>query len=122
MEKIKSHLTTAYLMFVFEFADPSSVKLKQDLDIDIGRLFDSQRKFDFIKRKIGREELKKAIGLHLGKFQSSSGLDHDALLLALAKNRGVYTRYLGKDKVTLLKLIASLLKDLAPPKRGLLSA
>lgn len=117
-DKIKTHLTTAYMMFVFDFADPSQVSSQAD----VKDLFESQKSADKAKRTHGRDGFRKLLSLHFNQFQTKGALDHDSLKSALIRNKKVYLRHLGKDKVTFLLLIVTLLKDLDyhPPKRGLL--
>ncbi len=119
-DKIKTHLTTAYMMFVFDFHDPSLVEM--ELNFDIAKLFDSQRTADKAKKLWGKDGFKKILSLYFNQFQASHGLDIEALSLTLTGNKKTLLRHLGKDKITFLNLIVTLMRDanLTTPKRGLL--
>lgn len=120
MDKIKSQLTTAFMMFVFDFADPSQVKTTPPCKIQ--DLFNSQKNADKAKRVLGKGDFDKVLSLYFNQYQSKGGIDHDALSDSLAKNKKVMLRHIGRDKVNFLVLVACLLKNLdqPAPKRGLL--
>lgn len=119
-DKIKTQLTTAYMMFVFDFADPSLVEL--DLSFEIATLFDTQKLADKTKKIFGRDGFKKILSLYFNQYQTGIGLDVDSLSDSLVRNKKTLTRHLGKDKVTFLALIVTLMRSLdhQAPKRGLL--
>lgn len=120
VEKIKTHLTTAYMMFVFDFHDPSSVDL--EINFDIALLFDNQKSADSAKKLWGKNGFKKLLSLYFNRYQTGHGLDVDALSETVTRNKKVLLRHLGKDKVAFLVLIVTLFRamDFNAPKRGLL--
>lgn len=122
-EQIKTQLTTAYMMFVFDFSDPSQIdKDHFTKSINLEELFDTQRTADKAKRLWGKDGFKKLMSLYFNRYQTNKGLDFDALEASIVKNRKVFLRHLGKDKIAFLLLIVTLLKALesTPTKRGLL--
>lgn len=119
-DQIKTHLTTAYMMFVFEFHDPSSVDLGP---VTVESLFDTQKTADKAKRQHGRDGFRKLLSLYFNQYQKSHGLDIEALDQTLTRNKKVFYRHIGRDKFTFLCLIVTLLKAIEEPKpkrRGLL--
>ncbi len=123
-EQIKTQLTTAYMMFVFDFSDPSSIdKDHFTKSINLEELFDTQRTADKAKRLWGKDGFKKLMSLYFNRYQTSKGLDFDALETSIIKNKKVFLRHLGKDKINYLILITTMLKSLesTTPRRGLLS-
>ncbi len=119
-DKIKSNVTTAYMLFIFEFADPSQVRV--DIKIPIESLFDSQKSADKMKSSLGRDGFNNALALYFNQFQTQTGVDCYGLETAIAKNKKVLIRHLGKDKVAYLSLIVNILKSLETPRRGLLAS
>lgn len=124
IDKIKSNLTNSYLMFVFEFADPSTVN-EQELSAFIGcpviEIFKSQRAADRSKKVLGKASFGKALVCYFGQFQSSDGVDFRRLGHELTKNRKVFLRHLGKDKVNYLSLLIKINESIEPQRRGLLA-
>lgn len=118
MEKTKTHLTTAYMMFIFDFADPSQAQI----DMDIRDLFSSQRNADQAKKKLGKDGFKKALSLYFNKFQTKHGLDFRSLEDEIISNKKVFLRHLGRDKINFLLLITTVMRDIETPvqKKGLL--
>lgn len=124
-EQIKTQITTSYMMFVFEFADPSSIdeeKLTDDIRCNLNEIFSSQKNADRAKRILGKDNFSKLLSVYFNKFQSGGDLNFIGLEDAIAKNKKVMMRHLGRDKVTFLNLIVTLMKalELEPNKKGLL--
>lgn len=122
-DKTKSTLTTAYMMFVFEFADPSSIDekaLKEKLGYSPLDIFHSQRRADSAKQLLGRKEFASLLALYFGQFQTRDGFNYESLDQAISDKRKVFERHLGKDKLKLLSVIIQTMKSLEKPKRGLL--
>lgn len=124
-DKIKTHLTTAYMMFVFDFADPSQLdqaKILNSLTVPLNELFHTQKASDKAKKLWGRDGFRKVLCLYFNRFQTPQGLNIEALEQSLVDNKKVLLRHLGKDKVTFLGLIVTLMKASEQPsiKRGLL--
>lgn len=122
-DKIKSNLTTSYLMFVFDFSDPSDVKrdgIEKEIKFPIEEVFDSQKKCDVAREKLGKDGFNKMLSVYFAGYQTSDGFDFESLSRELKKNRKVFLRFLGKDKVTILNLLVSTMETLKEPKKGLL--
>lgn len=112
-EKIKSSLNTSYMLFCFEMGDPSSFNkesLLKTLVFPLDEIFDSQKKCDQAKSKLGKSEFQKVLSLYFSSFQSSDGLDVKGLEAELKQNKPVMLRHLGKDKMAYLQLILSTFK------------
>lgn len=125
IDKIKSNLTNSYLMFIFDFADPSSVssqELCEFLECPIIEIFKSQRAADKSKKKLGKAGFSKALVCYFNQFQTLDGVDFKSLEGELTQNRKVFLRHLGKDKVNYLNLLIKISESIEPQKRGLLSA
>jgi hypothetical protein len=126
-EKIKSSLSTNFMLFCFEWADPASIdkpQLEKTLSFHVEQLFDSQKKADQAK-KLGRQIFGQAVSLYFSKFQNSDGIDQAALGKAITMHKKVMQRHLGKETMRYLQLISSLVDaqpEIAQIKRGLLYA
>lgn len=124
VDKIKSNLTTAYMLFIFDFADPSdfdSESIKDRLSCPLKELFNTQKSVDRAKKDFTKEDFSKLLGLFFSQYQTSDGLDYKRLSKDLTDHKKQYLRHLGKDKLNYLSLLTSLMKILEPvPKRGLL--
>ena len=113
IEKIKSSLNTSYMLFCFEMGDPSSINkesLVKSLSFPLDEIFDSQKKCDQAKSKLGKSEFQKVLSLYFASFQSSDGLDINGLESEIKANKPVMLRHLGKDKLAFLQLILSTFK------------
>lgn len=124
-DKIRTQLTTAYMMFIFDLADPSMVdkeRVISSLPVPLEELFDAQKSADKAKKLWGRDGFRKVLSLYFNQFQTNRGLDIEALESTLLRNKKVFLRHLGKTNVTFLSLIVSVLKamDVPSPQRGLL--
>lgn len=122
-EKIKSTLTSSYLMFVFDFADPSAVQkdeLKESVGFDPCQLFKSQKQADKAKKVLGKSGFPKILVCYFNQFQSQDGVDFRALDSDLSKYRKVFLRHLGKDKVNYLNLLILISQSCEQKKKGLL--
>ncbi len=123
-DKIKSNITTSYMLFVFDFGDPSSVD-KSQIEVEIkgpvSEVFSSQKKTDSAKKTLGKSGFDKMLSIYFSSFQTQDGLKYDSLENELLKNKKVFLRHLGKDKLNFLNLIVSVMKAGAgESKRGLL--
>lgn len=120
-DKIKSKITTSYMLFVFEFGDPSSVdkiNIEKQIEFPVMELFSSQKKTDSAKKLLGRDGFNKMLSVYFSDFQTQEGFDYSRLEDELKKNRKVFLRHLGKDKLNYLVLLISVMAAL--PKKGLL--
>jgi hypothetical protein len=125
IDKIKSNLTNHYLMFVFDFADPTSVNAKEIAEFigcPIVEMFKSQRTADKSKKVLGRAGFGKALVCYFNEFQGRDGVDFKRLEQELTENRKVFLRHLGKDKVNYLTLLISVNESIEPKRRGLLAS
>ncbi len=124
-DKIKSNLTTSYMLFVFDFGDPSNVNkesLEKQIECPIVDVFSSQKKTDNAKKVLGKENFNKLLAAYFSQFQTQDGFNYKTLGEELVKNRKVFIRHLGKDKCSILALLVKVMEALGEPKRGLLSA
>lgn len=124
-DKLKASLTNSYLMFIFDFADPSTVdkdEVLKCIECPVIDIFKSQKQADKAKKMLGKQGFGKALVLYFGQFQSHDGVDFKRLESELSTNRKVFQRHLGKDKVNYLGLMISVSNAVEPKKRGLLSA
>lgn len=125
-DKIKSQLTTAYMMFIFEFHDPLGVDkdaLETKMPCKVDEIFSSQRNCDRSKRKL-QDDFPKALCLYFKKYQTIDGVDVIALQVELDTHGKTMKRHLGKDKMVHLRLIINLMRTLNEKpiiKGGLLS-
>jgi len=122
-DKIKSNITTCYMLFVFDFGDPSSVdrsQIESEIKGPVSEVFSSQKKTDFAKKTLGKAGFDKMLSLYFSSFQTQDGLKYKSLEDELVKNKKVFMRHLGKDKVNYLNLIVNVLKAGASESKGLL--
>jgi len=123
IDKIKSNLTNHYLMFIFDFGDPASVKqdeLAKELGCAVADVFKTQRQADKAKKVLGKSGFEKMLVVYFNQFQSRDGINFKKLESELKQNRKVLLRHLGKDKVNYLNLMISVSGSLEGKKRGLL--
>lgn len=123
-ERIKSNLTNAYLMFILDFADPSSLdkaKMEEEIKCKIEDVFKAQKTADRAKR-ILKARFASLLALYFSQFSGKSGLDYVRLDEEILKNKKHLLRHLGKDKVAYIQLVVGLMKSLdqGQPKKGLL--
>ncbi len=124
-DKIKSKITTSYMLFVFDFADPSSVnkaEIEKSIECPILEVFSSQKKVDHAKKLLGKEGFNKMLSLYFSSFQTQEGFDFAGLESELKKNKKVFLRHLGKDKIQFLTLLIGVMSALLEPKKGLLAS
>lgn len=124
IEKIKSSITSSFLNFLFDYADPSLVNkdaISKALGFPIEELFSTQKRADQAKT-LGRETFNKSVSAYFSRFQNSDGVDHKKLGQEIVKNKKILIRHLGKDKLIYLQLIVSVLgaEPEMQKKRGLL--
>lgn len=125
-DKIKSQLTTAYMMFIFDFHNPLDVNqsaLEERMPCKINEVFSSQRNSDRSKRKL-QDDFPKALSLYFKQYQTIDGVNVIALNEAMDVNNRTMQRHLGKDKMVHLRLIVNLIRALDEKprlKKGLLS-
>lgn len=123
MTKIKSHLTTSFLMFTMEFADPSTTdkaKIESEMGFPIADVFNSQRLADKAKKVLTKDQFAKMLGLYFHAFNNAEGLDYARLEHEMHKNKKHMLRHLGKDKIAYLELIASLTRLSGSVRKGLI--
>lgn len=123
IEKIKSTLTSSYLLFVFDFAEPTSVdkgELSKSLGFEADEIFKCQKNADKAKKVLGKDGFSKALVCYFNQFQSKDGVDFKSLDSDLHRHRKVITRHLGKDKVNYLNLLVSIANASDTKRRGLL--
>lgn len=128
-DQINSHITTAYTMLVFDFADPegaNKTQIEEHARCPIVELFDKQKSADRAKRFM-KDDFKTALAVYFGQFQTTTGFDHKALKAKLDAHERVFLRHLGKERVQYIRLlisVAELLAENAQPRilkpRGLL--
>lgn len=131
-EQMKSNLTTAYMMFIFDFADPSSIdkeKLTGKLSVPLTDLFKAQRPLDKAKKDLGPDQFAQLLSLYFNQFMKSDGVQSDEILKIVKEHEKIFVRHIGKDKLNYLRLISTLFQGLAEvpkaqvnqaKKRGLL--
>ncbi len=122
-DKIKSSLTTSYMMFVFDFSDPSCIdksSLEKEMKFPVKEVFDSQKKADHARERLGKDGFNKVLCLYFASFQNQEGFNHELLAKELNAHRKLFLRFLGKDKVNFISLLVGTMADLKEPKKGLL--
>ena len=122
-DKIKSNVTTSYMLFVFDFSDPSSVEksnIEKEIKFPVAEVFDSQKKADSARERLGKDGFNKMLSLYFAGFTTSDGFDYDRLGTQVLKHKKVFLRFLGKDRLSYLTLLIKVMKDLEEPRRGLL--
>ena len=121
-ERIRSQITTAYTMLVFDFADPEGInkaEIESYARCPLLELFDKQKSADRVKKHM-KADFPKALSVYFNQFQSRSGFDCEKLKLKLDGSEKVFLRHLGKDKVLYLKLLIFIAEALAEKPKGLL--
>lgn len=123
IDQIRSHVTTAYTMLIFDFADLEGVnkaKILETIRCPLVELFDKQKNADRAKRLL-KADFNKAVALFFHDYQSSTGFDYDRLAKKLDQNQKVFERHLGKPNIRYLRLLITF-AGLAQEKkqRGLL--
>lgn len=122
IDKIKSNLTTNYMMFIFDCGDPNATDKKQleaQIKCPLVEMFNSQRTVDKAKKSLGKAGFNNLLAAYFGQFQSPDGFKFKTLDEELTKNKKVFLRHLGKDKLNYLTLIVSTRKAIEI-KKGLL--
>ncbi len=122
-DKIKSNITTSYMLFVFDFSDPSNVEksnIEKEIKFPVAEVFDSQKKADSARERLGKEGFNKMLSLYFAGFTTSDGFDYDRLGSQVLKHKKVFLRFLGKDKLNYLTLLINTMTTLKEPKKGLL--
>ncbi len=123
IDKIKSNLTNYYLMFVFDFGEPSEcdkAELTKAIGFPIAEVFRSQRQADKAKKILGKNGFGQMLVIYFSQFQSQDGVNFKKLEGELKQNRKIFLRHLGKDKVNYLNLMISISGSFEERKRGLL--
>lgn len=125
IDELKTKLTTAYMMFVFDFSDLEQISSKaidDKLPCSLSDLFKTQKTSDKA-RKLLKNDFRKALALYFSKFQCSDGFDYSGLSKLIDSKEPILVRHVGKDRTAYLKLMVSLMKSLdKKPKRGLLAS
>ncbi len=122
-DKIKSSITTSYMLFIFDFADPSSVdksNIEKQIECPVMEVFDSQKKTDSAKTLLGKEGFNKMLSVYFSNYQTQDGFDFSRLANEIKKNKKVFLRHLGKEKLLYLTLLISIMDALSEPRKGLL--
>ena len=122
-DKIKSNITTSYMLFVFDFSDPSSVErenIEAEIKFPVYEVFDSQKKADSARERLGKDGFNKMLSLYFAGFTTNDGFDYDRLGNEVLKHKKTFLRFLGKDKLNYLTLLINTMTALKEPKRGLL--
>jgi hypothetical protein len=122
-DKIKSNITTSYMLFVFDFSDPSNVEkanIEKEIKFPVSEVFDSQKKADSARERLGKAGFNKMLSVYFASFQTSDGFDYDQLGAKVMKQKKVFLRFIGKDKLNYLTLLINTMTTLKEPKKGLL--
>ncbi len=125
-DKIKSNITTSYMLFVNSFGDPYSLDkelLEKKMGCTVGDVFSSQTIHDRARsklKKIGAREFNKAICLYLESFLTSNGINYARLADEVIKNPKFLQRALGTGNMNYLNLLIRILESIDYPKQGLL--
>ncbi len=122
-DKIKSNVTTSYMLFVFDFADPSRVEksnIEKEINFPVNEVFSSQKKADTARERLGKEGFNRMLSVYFSSFTTSDGFDYDRLGKEVLKHKNVFLRFLGKDKLNYLTLLINTMLSLKEPKKGLL--
>ncbi len=125
IDELKTKLTTAYMMFVFDFSDLEQISKKaidDKLPCPLKDLFSNQKVSDKA-RKILKDDFRKALAIYFSKFQTSDGFDYSSLSKLIEAKEPILIRHVGKDRTAYLKLMVSLMKSLdSRPRKGLLAS
>ena len=122
-DKIKSNITTSYMLFIFDFSDPSKVEksnIEKEIKFPISEAFDSQKKADSARERLGKDGFNKMLSLYFASFETQDGFDYNRLGQSVLKHKKVFLRFLGKDKLNYLTLLINTMMSLQEPKKGLL--
>lgn len=122
-DRIKSLANNAYLMFIFDFADPSMIDKEKILPDQLAKeLFSSQKIADKVKRHL-KNDFNQALSIYFNQFNKGGRVDIEALENAMLAGKKTMLRHLGKERLNCLNLIVSLLRevDKSYPKKGLLA-
>lgn len=121
-DKIRTQVTTAYTMLIFDFADPQGLnksEIEQHGRCPLVELFDKQKSADRVKKHM-KADFSKALSLYFNQFQTTSGFDCLKLKEKLDGSEKVFLRHLGKDKVLYIRLLIFIAEALQEKPRGLL--
>ncbi len=124
IDQIRSNVTTAFTMLVFDFADLDGVnkaELQTKIKCPIAELFDKQKNADRAKRAL-KADFDTLLALYFNAYQTSQGFAHERLAQKLDEAESVFMRHLGKDKVRYLRLLISIAKLINEKPKGLLGA
>ncbi len=125
-DKIKSNVTTSYMMFINSFGDPYTLNkraIEKMIGCKIEEAFLNQRINDDAKanaRKSGKHEFDKVICLYLASFLNGDGIDYNKMNQDIGANPKFLLRSLGKGNMNYLQLMVRILESLEEPKKGLL--
>ncbi len=122
-DKIKSNITTSYMLFVFDFSDPSQIEkanIEKEIRFPVNEVFDSQKKADSARERLGKDGFNKMLSLYFASFETQDGFDYNKLGTQVLKHKKTFLRFLGKDKLNYLTLLINTMMSLQEPKRGLL--
>lgn len=109
-------------MFIFDFGDPGEVdksKIEEQIKCPLTEIFNSQKTIDRAKKMLGKQGFNELLAVYFSQFQSQDGFKFKILGEELDKNKKVFLRHLGKDKMNYLSLIISTRKAIET-KKGLL--
>lgn len=121
-DELRSLNTTAFITFVFGFADlegVNRVRLEEKLKIPLAELFDKQKHADKAKRSL-KGEFDTAVALYFHDYLTTTGFAADRLSLKLDASGPVFERHLGKDQVRYLRHLISTAKIIQEKPKGLL--
>ncbi len=126
-DKIKSNITTSYMMFINSFGDPYSLNKKaieKNMGCTVREAFLRQEHHDSARsklKKIGKHEFDKAVCLYLASFLGQDGIDYPRLYDEVTKNPQFLLRSLGSGNMNYLNLLIRVLESLeVTDKKGLL--
>ncbi len=123
IQKIKSNITTSYMLFIFDFSDPSKVEksnIEKEIKFPVSEVFDSQRKADSARERLGKDGFNKMLSVYFASFETQDGFDYNRLGNHVLKHKKTFLRFLGKDKLNYLTLLINTMMSLQEPKKGLL--
>lgn len=123
-EQIKANLTTAYMVFVHDFGNPTGVNqkaLEEKMQCRLEDMFKRQRLADLSKKRLG-EDFNNAVALYFGRFLNNDGFDYRALAKALEEGEKALALHLKKDAVRYLNLLVKMMALVGGPRKGLLAS
>ncbi len=116
-------LNTSYMLFVFEFSDPSKIdheKLTKDLTFPLAYLFKKQKHLSDARKVLGKEDYKRLFAVYFNQFKDISPQLAKDFHQEIEEHKQVFLRGIGKDRLETLTKLVSKMSQTSEKRKGLL--